>query len=697
MRVRKHFLTCLAIAACGLAGMGARTLADPPSRQSDWTLYGHDSQEQRYSPLTQISPDTVSRLGLAWAMELPAQARSMQGTPLAVGGVLYFTTSLSVVYAVDVPTGRLLWSYDPEVGKEHPRALRTSHAGSRGLGWFEGALLVATLDGRLVSIDARSGKPNWIVDTIDETDTRKTITGAPRVFNGKVIVGNSGADFGTRGYVTTYDARTGRQLWRFYTVPGNPANGFEDDAQAMAAKTWNGEWWRWGGGGTVWNAMTYDAALNRIYIGTGNSSNYNPAQRSPGGGDNLFLASIVALDADTGKYIWHYQLNPREAWDFKATNDIVLADLRIKGKLRPVLMQAAVNGFFYVIDRRTGKLLSAEKFGRVTWADRIDLKTGRPVEVANARYEDGPVTLYPSQLGVHNWQAMSFNPRLGLAFVPTLQYPAKYWTTPDKAAEADQFVIGAKHYEFALGSRFQLTRSDPEDGTGSLLAWDPVKQKPRWQVKHKTGWNGGTLATASRLVFQGTADGKFNAYDARDGRQLWSFDAKNGILAAPVTYMVDGVQYVSLLVGYGAAAPDDPGWRFGHHLPRVLTFRLDGQAKVPETPPPYFGVKPIHDPAFQIDEAAAARGRDLWVRNCAICHTPGGSNANWPDLRESSMAHDLDMLRKIVLEGALAWRGMPQYDDLTDDQVRDIHMAVHWYSREAALGRATDPAESRQF
>lgn len=690
-------LAGLMMLAGGMLAVAGHTLTRSPDGNVDWALYGQDSREQRFSPLEQINPETVGRLGLAWSMDLPPQARSLQATPLAVDGVLYFTTSMSVVYAVDAQTGRLLWDYDPEVGKEHPRTLRTSHAASRGLAYFEGALLVATLDGRLVSLDAKSGKPNWIVDTIDDPDARKVVTGAPRVFNGKVIVGNSGADFGTRGYVTTYDARTGKQLWRFYTVPGNPANGFEDETQAMAAKTWDGQWWRWGGGGTVWNAITYDATLNRIYLGTGNSSNYNPAQRSPKGGDNLFLASIVALDADTGKYVWHYQLNPREAWDFKATNDIVLADLKIDGKQRPVLMQAAMNGFFYVLDRRDGKLLSAEKFGKATWAERIDLKTGRPVEVANARYEKGPISFYPSQLGVHNWQAMSFNPRLGLAFIPTLQLGATYWTTPDKAVEAEKFAIGAKHYEFALGSRFRLVKDGPDDGTGGLLAWDPVRQKPRWQVKHKTGWNGGTLATASGLVFQGTADGWFYAYDARDGRELWKFEAKNGIIAPPITYAVEGVQYVTLLVGYGAAAPDDPGWRFGRHLPRVLTFRLDGTAKLPETPPPYFGVEPIYDPAFPIDEASAARGRELWNRNCAICHTPGSGSANWPDLRESAMAHDLETLRSIVQQGALAWRGMPMFDELTDDQVRDIHMAVHWYSRQAAQGKSEIPVDGRQF
>ena len=665
---------------------------------ANWSLYGLESSEQRFSPLQQINAETIGKLGLAWSMDLPAQARSMQGTPLAIDGKLYFSTTLSILYAMDAKTGKLLWQYDPEVGKQHPRALRTSQQPSRGIGYYDGAILLAALDGRLISVDAATGKPNWIVDTIQEPDSRKVITGAPRVFDGKVIVGNSGADFGTRGYVSTYDAKTGKFLWRFYTVPGNPANGFEDDAQKMAAKTWSGEWWRWGGGGTVWNAMTYDKDLGRIYIGVGNSSNYDPAQRSPQGGDNLFLASIVALDANTGKYLWHYQINPREEWDWKATNDIVLADLMIDGERRPVLMQAAVNGFFYVIDRRDGKLLSAEKFGKVTWADRIDLKTGRPVEAANARYNaDKPVTLYPSQLGVHNWQSMSFNPDLGLAYIPTMQRPGTYWTNADKAKEAATFTVGSKHYEFALGSRFSLAKLDPDDGTGALVAWDPVTQTPRWTVKHATGWNGGTLATAAGLVFQGTADGWLHGYDGKTGAELWKFNAMNGIIAPPITYLVDGEQYITLLVGYGAAAPDDPGWRFGKHLPRVVTFKLGGTAQLPPTPPPTFDVHPIYDPAFKIDEASAARGRDVWMRNCAICHMPGGATANWPDLRESAMAQDYETLRHIVREGALSSLGMPKFDELTDDQVRDLSMAVHWYARRAAQGQTGPESGARIF
>lgn len=664
-------------------GIMQNAYASSETRGFDWKSYGLDTDEQRYSPLTQVNAATIDQLGLAWSLDLPREARALEATPLAVDGVLYFSTTLSVVYAVDGVTGKVLWRYDPEAATRIPRALRTSHGISRGVAYYDGAVIVAATDGRLISLDAKTGKPKWSSQTIYEKDTRKTVTGAPRVFGNKVIIGNAGADWGTRGYVTAVDARTGKFLWRFYVTPGDPAKGFEDETQAMAAKTWSGEWWRWGGGGTVWNGITYDAELNRIYIGTGNASNYNPAQRSPGGGDNLFLASIVALDADTGKYIWHYQVNPREAWDFKATADIVLAKLFIDGKPRRVLMQAPTNGFFYVIDRDTGKLISAEKLGKATWAERIDLETGRPVEAQNIRYENGPVTFWPSPWGVHNWQAMSFNPNTGLVYVPTMKLAGVYGTTPEKAKEAKRHVVGSRFYGPMLGATFGIAKVDEDDGTGALVAWDPIANKVRWTIQQPTMWNGGTLTTASNLVFQGTGDGWLHAHDAATGKELWKFNAKNGIIAPPITYMINGRQHITLLVGYGAAAPEDPGWRFGKHIPRVLTFKLGGDAQVPPTPQPDFGVVPYDDSKIPVDEVAAVRGRELWNRTCFLCHTPGGGGANGPDLRESAAAHNFDALRAIVKGGARVPQGMPKFDELTDEQIRDLQMAVKYFSREA--------------
>ena len=676
-----------------IAGMVllATTTACSPTQKADpaggdWPLYGRDSNEQRFSPLEEIGPANIGKLGLAWSIDLPFEARALEATPIAVDGVLYFTTSLAVAYAVDAVTGKELWRYDPQSGAERPRALRIVNGISRGLAYDDGRIFVAAPDGRLIALEARTGKPIWTVQTIEDPEDRKQITGAPRVFKGKVIIGNAGADVGTRGYVTAYDGATGKKLWRFFTVPGDPAKGFEDEAQAMAAKTWGGEWWRWGGGGTPWNGITYDAEFNRIYIGTGNSANYNPEQRSPGGGDNLFLASIVAVDADTGKYAWHYQVNPREAWDFKATADMVLADLTIDGKPRKVLMQAPTNGFFYVIDRADGKLISAEKLGKVTWASHIDLKTGRPVEAPDIRYEKGPVTFWPSPWGIHNWQAMAFSPKTGLVYVPTMKMSATYSATPQDARDAEELVIGSPRYRFPIGATFALTNSDPDDSTGALVAWDPVAQKARWTVKQKNVWNGGTLATASGLVFQGTGDGWLHAHDAETGKELWKYDAGNGIIAPPVTYSVKGVQYLTILAGYGGSAPDDPGWRYGIHSPRVLTFKLGGTARLAPLPPPVdpASEKPVVKLSF--DEAAAARGQATWFHTCGVCHGTGTSpSPNAPDLRHSAAVTDFDYLRQITREGALAERGMPKYDDLTDAELRDLQM----FLRRAASSQPT--------
>ena len=679
-------LACLGAVCLVLIGaMSAARGSEAEEAGGEWRQHGLDSNEQRFSPLTQINPKSIGRLGLAWSLELPVGARVLQATPLVVDGVLYFTTSLTVVYAVDAVTGKQLWRYDPQVWKFSPRALRTGQGVSRGVAYAEGAIFVGTSDGRLISLDAKRGQPNWTVDTFEEADSRKQITGAPRVFNGKVIIGHAGADFGTRGYVTAYDIKDGKRVWRFYTVPGDPALGFEDEAQAMAAKTWGGQWWRWGGGGTVWNAITFDAEFNRIYIGTGNSSNYNSAQRSPGGGDNLFLASIVALDADTGKYVWHYQMNPRESWDYKATADIVLADLAIEGKPRKVLMQAPTNGFFYVLDRADGTLISADKIGKVTWAERIDLTTGRPVEVPNIRYEEGPVTFWPSPYGVHNWQSMAYNPKLGLVYVPTIKLGATYTVTEQDAEKAELLVVGARRYWYPIGATFSVAKIDEDDATGTLLAWDPVAKKPRWSVKQATPWNGGTLATASNLVFQGRADGWLHAHDGGSGEELWKSYAGNGIIASPVTYMVNGEQYVVVLAGYSHAIPvaDDPGWRYGKHLPRVLSFKLNANTKLPPIPEPEFTVNAIDNPQLAIDKQAAERGEWLWNRACSLCHGGGlqPSGMAGPDLRESAVAHDYDALRRVVKEGVLVSAGMPIYDERSDDEIRDLLAYIRLVSR----------------
>ena len=523
---------------CAIICAGISHASPPPNL--DWPGYGNDGNEQRFVPLTEIDAQSVKRLGLVWSLDLENEMSALSATPLEVNGVLYFSGAFATVYAVDVRSGKLLWSYDPKQNEAAPREMREVWATNRGVAYDDGRIYVATRDCRMIALDARTGKRVWSKSFL-VPGTKSTSSGAPRVFNGKVIIGNSGADFGARGYVTAFDGKTGQLLWRFFIVPGDPAKGFENDAMAMAAKTWSGEWWKYGGGGTPWNGITFDKELNRIYIGTGNGGPWNGRFRgagSPeaGGKDNLFLASVVAVDADTGQYKWHYQFNPGEVWDYKATTDSVLADITIEGKPRKVLMNAPTNGFFYVIDRITGKLISAEKFVKVTWAERIDLATGRPVEVPGTHYEDKPFLMYPSSAGAHNWQAMSFNPQTGLVYIPWMQVGVIYGPSPTTAAATD-ITQDPSQIAMRVGVPVKpyVDPKDPLDRRGGLLAWDPVAQKERWRVVDPTRFNAGTMTTAGNLVFQGTNTGMFYAYAADTGTQLWSFDAKLGISAPPIS------------------------------------------------------------------------------------------------------------------------------------------------------------------
>ncbi len=665
----------LGVTAFCSAGLSRTTVSD-----GDWPSTGRTFDAQYYSPMDQINTASVRRLGLAWSLDLPDE-QTLESAPLVVGGILYFTGQLSKVYAVDGVSGRLLWSYDPESWKYRVANQRSHFPVNRGVGHRDGRLFVGTRDGRLIALDAKTGAMLWSTQTVDAA-SRMYISGAPLAYKDKVVIGNGGGDYGERGYLTAYDLATGKQLWRFYVAPGDPAKDTENAAMAMAAKTWSGEYWKRGTGGGPWNGFTYDPELNRLYIGTGNSGPYDPAVRSPGGGDNLFLSSIVAVDADSGQYIWHYQVNPREAWDFKATTNIILAKLLIDGRYHRVLMQSPTNGFFYVIDRDTGKLLSAEKTGKVTWAERIDMATGRPVEAPNIRYENGPVTFWPSPFGTHNWQPMAFSPRTGLVYIPTIKLAARYARSQNSLFEGG-------------GTEFTLLKIDPDDATGALLAWDPVARKPRWSVKQPNLWNGGVLATGGDLVFQGDFEGMFNAFDARSGKVLWRFDAKLGIIAAPTTYSVKGRQYVSVLVGYGGSTQSlalftTAGWKYGAQPRRLLTFALDGRAKLPWTAPRDYSVNPIDDPALVIDQASADRGARLYNnKGCVICHGFSGrsSGAPAPDLQESGVAADPASLGELLHKGLLAQNGMPQFSELTDAEIADLYMYVRRIARDTATGK----------
>lgn len=662
VRLIGTFIAALATLASGAEPQAANELTS-----------GRTYAEQRYSPLTQINASNVRGLCLAWYLDLPRQG-SLQATPLEVDGTLYFPASNGHTFAVDARTGRERWHYDPDLAN-HPLNTHTVLFGAnRGVAYWKAKIYVGTVDGRLVALDSRTGRVLWEQQTLEHSSQGRILSGAPVAFKGKVIVGQAGYST-ARAYVTAYDAETGQQQWRFYTVPGDPTKGFENSAMAMAAQTWSGEWWKQGGGGSVWDSIVYDPDFNRVYIGTGNPYPHDARTRDPRGGDNLFTSSIVALDADTGAYVWHYQATPHDTWNYDSTMPMVLADLKIDGNPRKVLMQAPKNGFFYVIDRATGKLISAEKFGKVTWAEKVDLKTGRPIENPQSRYPNGPVAVWPSALGLGSWQRMSFNPKTGLVYIPAIKMGMRY---------------GAKTGGF--------DPSDPDDGTGSLLAWDPVAQKKRWEVRYtQTLWNGGTLATAGNLVFQGTGRGQFIAYDARDGRELWSFNAGLGIIAAPMSYAIDGVQYISLLVGYGGTANigkvTDYGWRYNEQTRRLLTFALGKHAALPPGSPPRFEVRAVDDPDFSIDAHQAAQGEKLSFR-CSSCHGIHLENFAGiaPDLRESVLAKNWEAFDAIVRGGMLAAMGMPRFEDLSEEEARALFMYVRKRAREAPPLKPETPA-----
>lgn len=657
--------------ALALALALSLTACSPGRAGSDWPDYD-GPQADHFSPLADIDADNVGRLGLAWHHDIEVGPSSLSA-PVAVGGVLYFVAGHSVVHALDAATGKVLWRHDPEAWRLAGKRMRGSW-GSRGLAWANGRIFIGTTDGRLVALDARTGAPAWSVQTLEKGDGRY-ITGAPWVFDGKVLIGHGGADFApVRGYVTAYDQRTGKRLWRFHTVPGNPADGFENEAMRMAAKTWTGEWWKFGGGGTVWNAMAYDPVFRRVYIGTGNGAPWNRKIRSPGGGDNLFVCSIVALDADTGAYVWHYQVNPGETWDYNAAMDIELAEIEVAGRRRPVILHAPKNGFFYVIDRENGKLISAEPFARVNWARRIDRATGRPVENPLARYPGGQAAIVaPSGSGAHSIEAMSYNPRAGLAFIPAQDTESIY------ADPAD-----ATGWRFEEGQPLNTGVAPPPTGMtvkqprSMLIAWDPRGQKQRWRIDLPGARSfGGTATTGGGLVFAGDSTGRFRAYATATGRELWSFDAQTAVLAQPITYRAAGRQFVTVIAGSRAYNPagQKVRWDYRRQTWRVLTFALDAKGQLPPALPAEEATPPL--PPAAVDPAAVERGGASYVRRCMICHGAGLVAAGAaPSLPHSPIPRDAAAFRSVVREGALRGNGMPGFEQLSDREVEDLRHYV---------------------
>ncbi len=659
----------------GAQAVDTKAIVANDDGDKEWPSYGLNYGETRFSELASINAKNVSTLGLAWSYDL-ASIRGVEATPLVVDGIMYVTGSWSIVHALDAVTGKKLWVYDPGVDRSYG-SRGCCDVVNRGVALYRGYVFVGAYDGYLHAIDAKTGQRVWKVDTIAEgrkAGRSYTITGAPRAVNGKVIIGNGGAEYGVRGYVTAYDATTGKQAWRFYTVP-NPGEKQENAALEMAVKTWDpkGAWKGTGGGGTVWDAMAYDAELNLLYIGVGNGSPWHAKKRSPAGGDNLFLSSIVAINPDTGAYAWHYQGTPGDNWDYTHTQHIMVTTLKIAGKSRKVVMQAPKNGFFYVLDAATGAFISAKNFVPVSWATGYD-KNGRPIETPEARNTaNGTVfETIPSAFGAHNWHPMSYNPKTGLIYLPAQHVPLT--VTDNDQWLVDQHVPGAAMSGVGWNLGFNFDVKPPKAAPmGKLIAWDPVKQKEAWSVKHPAPWNAGTLTTAGNLVFQGTAHGTFVAYNATSGDKLWETPVTSGVVAAPMTFERKGVQYVSLAVGWGGvfgelvrAAPNvTPA--------KLLTFRLGGTAKLPDVVPASKLVL-VEKGTIPYKPEDVQAGAGLYVANCLFCHgVPAVYNGgNIPNLAYSNKAV-LAGAKAWIVGGAAAEKGMPSFKGkLSDDQIADI-------------------------
>ena len=685
--------------ACSLlpaqATVNQQTIANP---QSQWLSYGRDYQEQRFSPLAQINRDNINQLDLAWSFKF-STARGMEATPLVHNGVIYISTGWSHVHALDARTGEQLWHYDANVAKSH---LAKTCCGpvNRGVALWQGdsgaelQVFFGALDGRLIALNATTGTENWSVQTTP-TDGNYSITGAPRVVprvvngieKGMVIIGNGGAELGVRGFVSAYDIKSGEQIWRFYTVPGDPNKPQESPALEAAVETWSGDYWyqNGGGGGTAWDSLVYDPELDLIYIGTGNGSPWNRELRSPGGGDNLYLSSIVALQAGSGDYVWHYQVTPQDNWDSTATQQLVLAELEIEGKPRSVIMQAPKNGFFYVLDRISGELLSADAFTHITWASHVDMQTGRPVETKYADYQSfGSTYIWPSPYGAHNWQPMSFSSKTGLMYIPVQNIPGYFSAQDSVVYRVDRWNTGLDLNESRDPKSWVAAKASMDALVyGELVAWDPVKKQRAWQVRHDKPSNGGILSTAGDLVFQGTWDGTFAAYDANNGTPLWQYQSDSAILAGPISYELDGEQYIAVAQGSGGTVMltvGDELKRNKVNQNKLLVFKRGefnqtrSNALTQTAQDSTLATILALGHKAETNPEIIKKGQTLYGQNCASCHgISAKSNHIIPDLRYMSEQTHIDF-SGIVLGGAYAHKGMIGYfETLSLEDSEAIH------------------------
>jgi quinohemoprotein ethanol dehydrogenase len=665
--------------AISVADVDDSRLLHADQEPGNWMSHGRTYSEQRFSPLKQINDQNVAQLGLAWYVDLDTR-RGQEATPIVVDRVMYFTTAWSKVFAVKAATGEKLWSYDPKVPPEWA-VNACCDVVNRGVAVWRGKVFVGTLDGRLVALDAATGKPIWETLTIDR-NSRYTITGAPRVVKGKVLIGNGGAEMGVRGYASAYDADTGKLLWRFYTVPGDPSKPFESPILKKAAETWTDGWWKLGGGGTVWDSIVYDPELDLLYIGVGNGTPWDRRARSPQGGDNLFTSSVVALKPDTGEYVWHYQETPGDAWDFDSAEPMILASLMIGNSPRKVLLHAPKNGFFYVLDRATGEVISAKPYTAVTWATGVDLKTGRPMENAAARYEDSGkgMPVAPGPLGGHSWHSISFSPLTGLVYIPVQDAGFFYKSDEHFEEKALAFNTATDFVAAGMPQKPDVKKAILESIKGHLSAWDPVQQKEVWRVERSSPVNGGVLSTAGNLVFEGTAQGNLEAYSADTGQKLWSADTQSGVVAAPVAYSINGEQYVAVEVGWGGVFPLATGevaLKSGRvqNVGRVLSFKLGGKVHLP--PLPVFSPPPLKPPRSTADSMTVEKGEGLYQRYCSNCHGDVAvSGGVLPDLRYSATLEN-EQWFDVVLRGASQPSGMVSFrKELSRDDAAAIRAYV---------------------
>lgn len=672
-------------AALAPAQVNKARLANSDNEPQNWYNIHRGSASDHYSPLDQINEKNVSELGFAWAYDTNT-ARGLEATPVVVDGVMYTSGAWGQVYAVDARTGKELWTFDPEVPGEWGRRPCCDIV-NRGVTVWHGKVYVASLDARLFALDSTSGKVVWVADTLIDHDRFQPSTGAPQIAGGKVIIGNAGAELGVRGYISAYDADTGKFAWRFFTVPGDPKKPFEHPELEMASKTWDPDSaWDVGGGGTVWGDMAYDPKLNLLYVGTGNGSPHPVYNRSPKGGDNLFLASILAINPDTGRLVWHYQTTPGDSWDYTATSQMTLTTLEIDGKRRDVLMQAPKNGFFYVLDRATGKLLSADKYATfVNWATHIDMNTGRPVVTAQSNYSKETKLIAPGSPGGHNWRPMSYNPKTSLVYIPVIEWPVYFRAGPRKPYKRGEWNDQSGMSD-TIGIEQLGTANVPLHYMDFLVAYDPAAQKEIWRLPAagEPEHSGGVLSTAGNLVFQGDDTGFLNVYAADTGAALAHINVGTGIMAAPMSYAIDGEQYIAVMAGVGAAVNftyplNSAAYRYGNEG-RIVAFKLGGgkvplRAKVDRT------AEIPEPPVVKTSPKMIARGKKLFLTaRCSGCHEGGvGILPNLFAMPPEKHA----VFKEILLEGLLEANGMANFSDLlSEDDVEALHAYIVYETKQ---------------